>query len=146
MNFIVLLSEGAAAADGAAEGGGLLGAFGTILPLIMIFGIFYLFFIRPERNKEKESRAMIQKLQVADEIVTIGGIIGRVLAVQGDAVLIETGGDRTRIRILKTAIQENRTAKEAAAKAKAEAKPTTLKAKMVQAAAEKQKSKKKQKY
>ena len=139
MNSMAILSG---AATDAAQGGPMA-AMGTILPLVVIFGVFYLFFIHPERAKEKENRAMMEKMQVADEVVTIGGIIGRVLAVQGDTVLIETGGDRTRIRVLKASIQENRTAKEAAAKAKAAEKPKTLKDKMVHAAAEKDKEKKK---
>ena len=48
-------------------------------------------------------------MQVADEVVTIGGIIGRVLSIKEDTVLIETGNDRNRIRVLRSAIAENRT-------------------------------------
>ncbi|GHU59233.1 hypothetical protein FACS1894133_5560 [Clostridia bacterium] len=120
-NFIFLLSEGAAAggADGAAvdpavaatAGGTMLDTVMSFLPFVILIGIFYLFFIRPERKREKETRAMLENLQVADEVVTTGGIVGRVLAIQQDTVLVETGGDKTRLRVLRSAISENRTAK-----------------------------------
>lgn len=54
-------------------------------------------------------KEMLDNLQVADEVVTTGGIIGRVLSVKEDTVLIETGSDRTRIRVLRSSIAENRT-------------------------------------
>ena len=65
---------------------------------------------------------MLNNIQVADEVITTGGIIGRVLSVKEDTVLIETGSDRTKIRVVKTAIAKNNTAHEAAEEV-AEAKP-----------------------
>ena len=55
---------------------------------------------------------MLENIQVADEIITNGGIIGRVLSVKEDTILIETGSDRTKIRILKSAVAKNNTVHE----------------------------------
>jgi preprotein translocase subunit YajC len=83
-----------------------------IMPMLWIplmIAMFYFLLIRPQKKKAKQDKTMRENLQVADEIVTVGGIIGRVLSVKDDTVLIETGGDRTRIRILRSSIAENRT-------------------------------------
>ena len=82
----------------------------TFVPLIGMVVIFYFLLIRPEKKRAKKEKDMRENLQVADEVVTIGGIIGRVLSIQEETVVVETGSDRNRIRVLKTAIAENRTA------------------------------------
>jgi len=83
--------------------------FGPFMMIPLMIGIFYFLLIRPERKRSKKAKEMRDNVQIADEVVTSGGIIGRVLSVKDDTVLIETGGDRTRIRVLKSAIAENRT-------------------------------------
>lgn len=81
----------------------------TLLPIVLMVVIFYFLLIRPERKRSKKMKEMLDNLQVADEVVTTGGIIGRVLSVKEDTVLIETGSDRTRLRVLRSSIAENRT-------------------------------------
>ena len=81
-----------------------------VVPLALMIVVFYFLLIRPEKKRAKKEKDMRENLQVADEVVTIGGIIGRVLSIQEDTVVVETGSDRNRIRVLKTAIAENRTA------------------------------------
>lgn len=81
----------------------------TVLPIVLMIVIFYFLLIRPEKKRSKKMKEMLDNLQVADEVVTSGGIIGRVLSVKEDTVLIETGSDRTRLRVLRSAIIENRT-------------------------------------
>ncbi len=81
----------------------------TIVPILLMVVIFYFLLIRPERKRSKKMKEMLDNLQVADEVVTTGGIIGRVLSVKEDTVLIETGSDRTRLRVLRSSIAENRT-------------------------------------
>ena len=81
----------------------------TVLPIALMIVIFYFLLIRPEKKRSKKMKDMLDNLQVADEIVTTGGIIGRVLSVKEDTVLIETGSDRTRLRVLRSSIAENRT-------------------------------------
>lgn len=81
----------------------------TVLPILLMVVIFYFLLIRPEKKRSKKMKEMLDNLQVADEVVTTGGIIGRVLSVKEDTVLIETGSDRTRLRVLRSSIAENRT-------------------------------------
>ncbi len=81
----------------------------TVLPIVLMIVIFYFLLIRPEKKRSKKMKEMLDNLQVADEVVTSGGIIGRVLSVKEDTVLIETGSDRTRLRVLRSSVIENRT-------------------------------------
>jgi len=99
----------AAPPDGAGAGAGGGEILGMLLPLALMVGIFYFLLIRPERKRSKRAKEMLANIQVADEVVTSGGIIGRVMSIKEDTVLIETGSDRTRIRVLKSHIAENRT-------------------------------------
>lgn len=93
-----------ASAAGTEQTGGILSILTMIVPLALMVLIFWLLIIRPEKKRTKEMQNMLDSLQVADEVVTNGGIIGRVLSVQKDTVLIETGSDRTKIRVVKSAI------------------------------------------
>ncbi len=93
----------------AAEPGMAVTLLTTVLPIVLMIVIFYFLLIRPEKKRSKKMKEMLDNLQVADEVVTSGGIIGRVLSVKEDTVLIETGSDRTRLRVLRSAIIENRT-------------------------------------
>lgn len=76
----------------------------TLVPIVLIFVVMYFFMIRPQKKQEKEANAMRENLQVGDEITTIGGIIGKVVSIKDETCVIETTKDRTRIRILRTAI------------------------------------------
>lgn len=92
-----------------ANGGGFVALLVQLLPLVLVFVIFYFLLIRPQQKKEKETQKMRQSLEVGDEIVTIGGIIGRVVVLKEDNVVIETGSDRSKMRIARWAIQANNT-------------------------------------
>ena len=72
--------------------------------LVVLIVVFYFFGIRPQKKKEKEENAMRNNLAVGDEITTIGGIIGKVVSIKEETCVIETAHERTKIRILKTAI------------------------------------------
>ena len=91
------------------NGGGLVGMLMTFGPMILLFVVFYFFLIRPQQKKEKEVQKMRQSLEVGDEVITIGGIIGRVVSLKEDNVVLETGSDRSKIRIVRSAIQTNNT-------------------------------------
>lgn len=71
--------------------------------------IFYFILIRPQKKKEKETKQMRDSIQIGDEITTIGGIVGIVVKKSQDTLVIETGGDRSKIRIKTWAVQENAT-------------------------------------
>ena len=81
-------------------GGGLAGLF----PIILIFGIMYFLMIRPQQKKMKEHKAMVASLRRGDQIVTQGGIIGKVTKVkEDDEVEVEIAKD-VKIRAIKSTI------------------------------------------
>ena len=95
--------------------GGLMSSLGMFIPLILMFVVMYFFMIRPQKKREKEVQDMRSNLQIGDEVVTTGGIIGIVASLKEDTVVIETGSDRSKVRIAKWAVAQNLTAKEKAA-------------------------------
>ncbi|MBR5881577.1 MAG: preprotein translocase subunit YajC [Clostridia bacterium] len=78
----------------------------TIIMVVAFVAIFYFFMIRPQKKQEKEVNEMRNSLSVGDEITTIGGIIGKVVSIREETVVIETSHDRTKIRLLKSAISK----------------------------------------
>lgn len=79
--------------------------FTGIIMIVLLLVVMYFFMIRPQKKQEKEIREMRDGLQVGDEITTIGGIIGEIISIKDETVLIETSGDRTKIRLLKSAVK-----------------------------------------
>ena len=84
----------------------LISNIGPILMIVVMFAALYFFMIRPQKKQERETNEMRNNLQVGDEITTIGGIIGKVVSIKEETLMIETGHDRTKIRILKTAVRQ----------------------------------------
>jgi preprotein translocase subunit YajC len=77
------------------------------MPMILMIGVIvlmYFFIMRPQKKQEKETQNMRDSLQVGDGITTIGGIIGKIISIKGETVMIESGHDRTKIRILRSAV------------------------------------------
>jgi len=99
-------AEASNTVSGGAGMGGMLISFGIII-LFMYFVM-----IRPQKKKEKETKSMQDNIQIGDEIVTIGGIVGMVVRKGDDNVVIETGGERNKLRIKLWAISENTTSHE----------------------------------
>ena len=77
---------------------------GSFLPFLLLIPIFYFLMYRPQKKQEKETAQMRNNLTIGDEVITIGGIMGRVIKVKDDYVVIETGSDRTKIKFRKSAI------------------------------------------
>ena len=75
-------------------GTGTEGMMGTIIWLVVMVAIFYFMLIRPQKKKEKQTKAMLDAMKPGDSVTTIGGIIGKVLKIKDDKVCIEIG-DRT---------------------------------------------------
>ena len=126
-----------AATTGATPEVGGMGLITSLLPLVLIIGVFYFMMIRPENKRKKEAEEMRTALKVGDEITTIGGIVGKVVNVKDDKIVIETSADQVRMELTKWAISTNETAA-AAAKAEAEKKQEALaKAKAAKKAAKK---------
>ncbi len=99
-----------AGADPAAGLGGMT----TIVMIILMIGIMYFMMVRPENKRKKEAEQMRSALKVGDEIVTIGGITGKVVHVSDDRFVVETGADQVRVEFAKWALSSNETAAAAA--------------------------------
>jgi len=88
---------------------GMMGMFGSIMWFVPIIAIMYFLMIRPQKKREKAVQEMRSKIEVGDEVITVGGIIGRVSSMKDDSLVIETGSDRSKIRIMRWAVQSNNT-------------------------------------
>ncbi len=84
-----------------AQGGNLLS---TMMLPILFLAIFYFFIIRPQQKKDKKIREMRNSVKVGDEILTIGGIYGKIVKIKDEVITIEVGSDKTRFNIAKWAI------------------------------------------
>lgn len=86
-------------------GGGSLGGLGMMLPLLFIFGIFYLLLILPQQRRQKRWQEMVNSLKSGDRVTTNGGIRGTIIAVKDDAVHLRVPPDNLRLEISKAAVQ-----------------------------------------
>ena len=77
----------------------------TIGMIGIVLVVFHFFGVRPQKKQEQAVAQMRDSLQVGDEITTIGGIIGKIVSIKEETMIIETGRDHTRIRLLKTAVR-----------------------------------------
>lgn len=102
MNSILLMAQ---AAGGA--GTGTSNPVSMILPFALIMVLMYFMTIRPQKKRQKEEQEMRSALEIGDEIITIGGISGRVVTIRENDLVIETGSDRTKIKIERWAVNTN---------------------------------------
>lgn len=98
--------------------GDATGGFGgsTLIILVLFFVLMYFFMIRPEKKKQKKVEEMRNALTVGDEIVTIGGVMGKIVHITEDDLTIETSEDRVRVQFKKWAVSSNVKADSAQAK------------------------------
>ncbi|WP_352419906.1 preprotein translocase subunit YajC [Proteiniborus sp.] len=85
----------------AAQSGNLLS---TLMLPVLFLAIFYFFIIRPQQKKDKKIKEMRNSAKVGDEVLTIGGIYGKIVKIKDDVITIEVGSDKTRFNITKWAI------------------------------------------
>ena len=76
-----------------------------LLPMILIFVVFYFMLIRPQRKKDKEAQQMLKNLKVGDRICTIGGIYGTIVRIKDDVLTIEVGDQKTQMMIARWAVR-----------------------------------------
>lgn len=95
-----------ALAGEADAGSNALGSLSMIVMIVIMLLVMYFFMIRPQKKQEREANDMRNSLQVGDEITTIGGIIGKIVSIKEETLTIETAHDRTKIRILKSAVRQ----------------------------------------
>ena len=88
-----------------AAGGGA-GALTSLLPLVLIFVVFYFLLIRPQQKKVKEHKAMVEALRRGDRVVTGGGLIGTVSKVINDGEVQVEIAEGVRVRIVRSMVQE----------------------------------------
>ena len=74
--------------------------------LVVFLGVMYLLIFRPQKKREKKTREMLDALSVGDEVVTIGGISGKVINMKDDEITIETGIEKTKLNFKKWGIKE----------------------------------------
>ncbi|MBZ4647580.1 MAG: preprotein translocase subunit YajC [Petroclostridium sp.] len=79
--------------------------FAILIPYIIIFAVFYFILILPQRKKDKKIKAMLAALKVGDEVLTIGGIYGKIVNIKDDILTIEVGADKTKLRIARWAVR-----------------------------------------
>ena len=108
-NFLPVVAE--ASASGGNQSSSMIF---MILFYVAIFAALYFFLIRPNSKKKKEEAQLRNSLEIGDEITTIGGIMGRVVAIKDDedAIIIETGSDRVKMKFKKWCISTVDTVKE----------------------------------
>ena len=75
-----------------------------LLMMAGLLAVMYFVMIRPQKKQEKAQNDMRNNLAVGDEITTIGGIIGKIISIKEETCVIETSHERTKIRILKSAV------------------------------------------
>ena len=102
LTFINLMSSTQRGANGANS------SYYIILMIVMI-GVMYFIMIRPQKKRQKEEQEMRNSLEIGDEIITIGGIVGRVVTIREEDIIIETGADRTKMKIQRWAVNTNKT-------------------------------------
>lgn len=73
-----------------------------LAPMIVLFGVMWLVLILPEKKRKKQYETMIEGIQLNDEIMTRGGVVGKIVALEGDYMIIES--DKTRLKFTKSAI------------------------------------------
>lgn len=76
----------------------------SLLPWVIVLVIFYLLLILPEQRKQKKFKAMVESLNTGDEILTRGGIYGKIVNIKDDYMIIESGAEKTRLKMSKSAI------------------------------------------
>lgn len=101
-DFLTFINLGASTQSGANS------SYSIILMIVMI-GVMYFIMIRPQKKRQKEEQEMRNSLEIGDEIITIGGIVGRVVTIREEDLIIETGADRTKMKIQRWAVNTNKT-------------------------------------
>ena len=96
----LFISDAAAQAVGGASGPGFM----SFLPMIALFVIFYFLLIRPQQKRQKDHRNMVAGLAKGDEIVTMGGVLGKITAVDENFISVKIAKD-TEIRVQKASVQ-----------------------------------------
>jgi preprotein translocase subunit YajC len=91
----------AMAPSGTGQGGGDMGGLLQFLPIILIFGVFYFLIIRPQQQRAKEHKRMLDDLKKGDAVITQGGMYGKITNIADQIVTIEIA-DKVRVRVARS--------------------------------------------
>ena len=75
-----------------------------VIPFALMFGLMYFLLILPEKKRTKKYNEMVSALEKNDEIITRGGIIGKIIIIEDDYVIMETSAERTKLKVTKSGI------------------------------------------
>ena len=99
------VTDPAMAADELGAAGTVVGLIGSLLPMILIFVVFYFMLIRPQRKKDKQVKEMLANLKKGDRICTIGGIYGTIMNIKDDTITLAVGKDNLSMIVARWAIR-----------------------------------------
>jgi preprotein translocase subunit YajC len=80
----------------------------TLMPLVLLFGIFYFLLIRPQQQRVKEHQKLVESVRRGDTVVTAGGLIGKVAKVKDDGEIMVEIADNVQVRVVKSTLNEVR--------------------------------------
>lgn len=80
--------------------------FMTLMPLVLLIFIMYFLLIRPQKKREKAVTAMRNAIKVGDEVITIGGICGKIVKTKDETLTIQVGADKTKFEIMRWAVSK----------------------------------------
>lgn len=100
MNSILLMAQASGEASGT-------NSVSFIIMMVVLVAVMYFMMIRPQKKREKEEQEMRSSLEIGDEIITIGGIVGKVVTIRENDIIIETGSDRNKMKIQRWAVNTN---------------------------------------
>jgi preprotein translocase subunit YajC len=95
---VIILSDIAYALGTGGGASGQGGSFGALVPLILMFAIFYFLLIRPQQRKQKEHRRMLGNLKKGDRVITSGGLYGRITGITDTVVTLEIS-EKVRVKV-----------------------------------------------
>ena len=98
-------STAATAADGTTTASAGVEMLGMLLPLVLMFVVFYFFLIRPQKKKDKKVKDMLAALKPGDRICTIGGIYGTIKSIKDDTIELSVGREDTKMIVARWAIR-----------------------------------------
>ncbi len=78
----------------------------TLMPLILLIVIMYFLLIRPQKKREKAVTAMRNSIKVGDEVITIGGVCGKIVKTKDETLTIQVGADKTKFEIMRWAVSK----------------------------------------
>ncbi|WP_298843904.1 preprotein translocase subunit YajC [Clostridium sp.] len=81
-----------------------MGQLGSVFTMVLMLAVFYLVIFIPENKRKKKYAALLNNLKVNDEVLTKGGVIGKIIKIQDEYIILESGPDRTKIKVSKSGI------------------------------------------